>query len=251
MPRPAPTVDEGTTVHSKAHRPPTPAGSVSAVVGHIDMRSSGAPGLRERKKRQTRVDLIEAALTLSARQGYEATTVGQIADAAEVSARTFARYFPTKDGVILALLSDLTEAVNAELEQVRLEVAPLGALLTAQIAMLRRTAEDTGPLPPERLVSLLRIVGESPTLRLLAIEIRTRETANAVARRLNTTPEDRRVRLVSGVWAAIVGDALLTLSVQRSLLDDGAEIPGIFERLIIDNFEEFLGIADDVHKEFH
>ena len=98
------------------------------VVSHTQRRT---PGLRERKKLRTRSCLIEAALTLAERQGYEATTVEQIADTAEVSARTFARYFPTKNGVFVSLLDDLTAAAAAELDQVPADVPLLWALRIA------------------------------------------------------------------------------------------------------------------------
>jgi len=58
-------------------------------------------GLRERKKEQTRVAIQREALRLIAEHGYEATTCEQIAAAAEVSAATLFRYFPTKEDIVL------------------------------------------------------------------------------------------------------------------------------------------------------
>jgi AcrR family transcriptional regulator len=63
--------------------------------------SPPAHGLRERKKAKTRATIQRHALRLFREQGYEATTVEQIADAAEVSPSTFFRYFPTKEDVVL------------------------------------------------------------------------------------------------------------------------------------------------------
>jgi AcrR family transcriptional regulator len=63
---------------------------------------AGRPGLRERKQAKTRAAIRECALRLFQAQGYEATTVEQIADAAEVLPSTFFRYFPTKEDLILA-----------------------------------------------------------------------------------------------------------------------------------------------------
>ena len=69
---------------------------MTAVVNLLD---DATPGLRERKKQRTRATLISAAVKLCLEQGYEHTTVDQIAAAAEVSPRTFSRYFATKDAV--------------------------------------------------------------------------------------------------------------------------------------------------------
>lgn len=58
-------------------------------------------GLRERKKLKTRIAIRRATYRLIDEQGYEATTIEQIAEAAEVSASTVFRYFPTKEDIVL------------------------------------------------------------------------------------------------------------------------------------------------------
>ncbi|MHA5049190.1 TetR/AcrR family transcriptional regulator [Streptomyces sp. SD15] len=67
--------------------------------------TSSAPepqlGLRERKKRKTRIAIRDATYRLIQQQGYEATTIEQIAEAAEVSPSTVFRYFPTKEDIVL------------------------------------------------------------------------------------------------------------------------------------------------------
>lgn len=59
-------------------------------------------GLRARKKRRTRRALADAAMRLFAEQGYDATTVAQIAESAEVSTKTFFNYFPAKEDVMFS-----------------------------------------------------------------------------------------------------------------------------------------------------
>ena len=68
--------------------------------------------------------LIDAAMDLCSRNGYEHTTVEQIAAAADVSPRTFSRYFATKDAVFLTLIEDYVEQVSLELASIPADVGP-------------------------------------------------------------------------------------------------------------------------------
>lgn len=70
-------------------------------------------GLRERKRRQTRERISQAAMTLFIEQGFEATTIDQIAEAADVSKRGFFDYFPTKEDVVAAWQDEFAEALLA------------------------------------------------------------------------------------------------------------------------------------------
>jgi len=63
-------------------------------------------GLRERSKARRRAAIIRAAYELFAERGYDATTVADIAEAAEVSPRTVAMYFPAKQDIALSRFSD-------------------------------------------------------------------------------------------------------------------------------------------------
>jgi AcrR family transcriptional regulator len=219
------------------------SGNLTSMSVHFDPSD---PGLRERKKLRTRALLIDAALDLAARQGYEHTTVEQIAEAVEVSPRTFARYFPTKDSAILALLDHLTSAVNAELEVIPTDVPPFEALLAANIAMLRR-ADGAGAMTISRITALLRIVNASPTLQILAIDLRTQETTDALTKRLSSTYDDRTIQLISATWAAIIASAWGALGTDAQPISTTAtDLPELMHRLLVETFSEFAEVSSDL-----
>jgi AcrR family transcriptional regulator len=94
-------------------------------------------GLQQRNKQRTRRELAEAAAHLFIEHGYDATTVQDIVDAADVSPRTFFRYFPCKEDVITAIASiTMDEAINhlASLDQSACLRAALQAMLTVSLA---------------------------------------------------------------------------------------------------------------------
>jgi AcrR family transcriptional regulator len=74
-----------------------------------------AEGLRERKKQRTREQIIEAAMGLFAERGYHATTIADIAEAADVAPRTFFSYFPSKEAVVFHNVDRDMDALAAAL----------------------------------------------------------------------------------------------------------------------------------------
>lgn len=70
-------------------------------------------GLRERRQKETRADILRVSRDLFLEKGYEATTMEQIAEKADVSAGTLYNYFPSKDEIFLAVMS-VEIAIDAE-----------------------------------------------------------------------------------------------------------------------------------------
>jgi AcrR family transcriptional regulator len=69
------------------------------------------PGLRERKKQRTRETIARAAHELFAERGYHATTLPEIAEAADVSTRTIFAYFPSKEDILFSNFTVMKEAL--------------------------------------------------------------------------------------------------------------------------------------------
>jgi AcrR family transcriptional regulator len=169
-------------------------------------------GLRELKKQRTRAMLISAALDLCVRQGYEQTTVEQIAAVAEVSARTFSRYFATKDAVMLAFLDDVIALVASELVRQPPELGDLDAVCAAHLAAFEKTRITVaGGLTAERLLAGARVFTSSAPLMQATMGFRPAVLLEALAKRMGVSTDDRRLALISSVWNAIMTTALVAL----------------------------------------
>lgn len=169
--------------------------------------SKPAPGLRERKKAKTRATIQRHALRLFREQGYEATTVEQIAEAAEVSPSTFFRYFRTKEDV--ALYDDLDPLFIAAFEAQPPEVSPIQALRRAwRQVFTGLTAEET-----ERVWERGRLILAVPELRMRMLDQLAEGinlVAEVLARRLGREAGDFAVRTYAGALIGALLSAMLT-----------------------------------------
>jgi AcrR family transcriptional regulator len=121
--------------------------------------SKPEPDWRQRKKTATRERIQACALRLFADQGYEATTVEQIAAAAGVSHMTFFRYFPTKEDVVL---SDGHDPLITELIEQTPQTLPLvQRIRTALIQGLRQVYDSDR----DTLLAQNQLVISTPALR--------------------------------------------------------------------------------------
>ncbi|HEX9035900.1 MAG TPA: TetR family transcriptional regulator [Ktedonobacterales bacterium] len=161
------------------------------------------PGLRERKKAKTRAAIQRCALRLFMEQGYEETTIEQIAEAAEVSPSTFFRYFPTKEDV--ALYDDLDPVLIASFNAQPAEMNPIQAMRAALRAVFESLPHEELERQWERSSLLLTV----PELRMRLLDQFTdlnSEMTQMIAKRARRRPDDFAVRAYSG---ALLG-ALLT-----------------------------------------
>lgn len=166
------------------------------------MTTSAPAGLRARKKARTRAAIREHALRLFEKQGYAATTIEQIAAAADVSPSTFFRYFPTKEDTVLA--DDYDAPMVAAMRAQPPDVAPIEAVRRG----IREVFDQISDEDWQREQRRQRIFLGVPELRARALQqyMETIEMlGHAVAERAGRPADDFASRVLAG---AVIGAAL-------------------------------------------
>lgn len=165
-----------------------------------------ALGLRERKKAKTRAAIQRHALRLFREQGYTATTVEQIADAAEISPSTFFRYFPTKEDVVLYDAFD--PILFAEFEAQPEELSPIEAIRNAIRAVFSGLSPEE--IAEQRERGMLTLSAPEVRMRMLdEVLTASQALAELVAKRVGRRADDVAVRtFVGAVIGAVMGAVL-------------------------------------------
>jgi len=166
------------------------------------MTSSLPTGLRERKKAKTRAAIRAHAMRLFEEQGYAATTVDQIAEAADVSQSTFFRYFPTKEEVVLT--DDYDPPMIAELRAQPPDVGPVEAIRRSIRAIYDQLTPEEWDQEGRRQL----LIQSVPELRARNAEQYARIIGllgSAVAERAGLPADDFSSRVLAG---AVIGAAL-------------------------------------------
>jgi AcrR family transcriptional regulator len=190
-------------------------------------------GLRERKKQRTREAIVEAALRLFDERGFEATTIADIAEAADIAPRTFFGYFPSKDDVVFADFQETFDGLSARLDDRLAEETAIDAIR----AWIEERLGEADALD-ERERCRKRLISESEALaahnRTLMGHVEEL-LAGHIARDLGDQPDDVRPRMIA---SAVIG-ALSALDVKGA---DGSESPPTPEEalVIVDEALTFL-----------
>jgi AcrR family transcriptional regulator len=159
-------------------------------------------GLRERKKRQTREAIAAAALELFERQGYAATTIAQIAAAADVSPRTVFGYFASKEELVFPDEAEWYARLEARINgRPPEETAP---------EALRAWIEETMPEwegREDEIHARARVIAGDDGLRARKahnLERAHELLTNAIARDLGRSPEELEPRMAAAATTAIL-----------------------------------------------
>ncbi|NVI86210.1 TetR family transcriptional regulator [Actinomadura sp. BRA 177] len=180
--------------------------------------------LRERKKLRTRRAIQDHALRLFSEHGYDATTVEQIAAAAEISPSTFFRYFPTKEDVVV---TDEYDPIMAEvIRDQPPELTPLDALR----AMLREMLPQLYADDLEVIRMRLQLTADVPALRARTFES-MRGTfellSEAIGERTGRAADDSDVEAFSWAVLGVMQAALYRLIDGKVTYE---ELPDLLDR---------------------
>ncbi len=183
-----------------------------------------AAGLRERKKARTRAAIREHAVRLFQAQGYGATTIEQIAAAAEVSPATFFRYFPTKEDVVL---QDDVDIITLEaLEEQPADLGPIAAFRAAAAAVRAQLSDAD----KQRFAETTRLTFTVPEIRARAVDelVRTTDVITAaIAARIGASADDFAARTMAG---AIIG-VIMAATMPWQAVGDGSDMDEMFDRI--------------------
>ncbi len=193
--------------------------ATTAALDRAGTRTAPTPGWAARMARTKRA-LADAAVDLFIRQGYEETSIEEIAAAAGVSRRTFFRYFPTKEAVILEpMVDDINQFVE------RLEARPRDESILDSLLVVSGEQKAGNPYLPTAM-RLYRAVRSTPqlggTVSTFLDHFRNSIAAWA-APRLGRSPDDLHVQLIAA-GATAAREAALRLWAEG---DDPTALPAI------------------------
>ncbi|MET8422394.1 TetR family transcriptional regulator [Nocardia sp. NPDC004860] len=175
------------------------------------VKTAAGGGLRERKKERTRRTIRTEAFRLFREQGYNETTVEQIAAAADISPSTFFRYFPSKEQVALA--DDLDPIMIAAIEKQPKELSMLAAFKQATLDSFASLSPEEFAFEQQR-VELLYSIPELRGAVAREFERSIELIVEIIARRTGRSADDFEVRAfagaLSGAMIAFIGDAPFT-----------------------------------------
>ncbi len=207
------------------------------VNASITSEPSGAPvhpGLRQRKKDSSRRAIEDAAWELFAEQGYEETSINDIAERADVAPRTFFRYFPTKEAVMYPQFEELLQAVRDEFHK-RPAEEPVITSLFESFEVLSGSLEGEASRTRQRMDMMKRPGQHPPGTEYFRTRL-AEATAELVLEREGNSEEARmRARLASGVVSLLIDTAhncWIEAGARESLHDVGERCRGMMGDLI-------------------
>ena len=176
-------------------------------------------GLRARKKAETKQEIVEAALTLFEKRGYDETTIEDIADAAAVSPRTVFRYFTSKEDLVFMGQDDENRRIAAAVAN-----APRrNDLVTSFMEGVHTVLFGEHAAPTDHILRAQKLMAKVPALRDAQARL-LKETERWLTKALTPAGMSRRQAAQRELFAA-VALAALDVTLRRWLAAGGKGTP--------------------------
>lgn len=190
--------------------------------------SFGTVTLRERKRERTRRAVVDAAVELFERDGYEQTTVADIAAAAEIGTRTFFSYFPTKEDVLFPEGDARIAAAVHAIATREPDEGPADVLLRA----LRIVGADSDDLTSRLAALRLRFIMEVPSVRGRALQLQADGQLQIATHLAAAFPDRLDPVTAAALTGAFIGavTAALQMLVKDGHPGDPAELQQVVQR---------------------
>lgn len=199
------------------------------------------PSLRDRKKDATRQTIEDAAWELFSERGYDATTVQDIADRANVAPRTFFRYFPTKEAVLYPELDDVMAELAAAFAARPAEEPALVALVAAMDAI----ADELGDEQERKFqrFEMLKRAGHAASSGFV-----TARVADAVAQMVRDRARDQpecelQARLAAGILSVV-----MTISNEEWVETAGQTTIESEAKRCFETIRHLVGVTTEMHR---
>jgi AcrR family transcriptional regulator len=177
--------------------------------------TSAGAGLKQRRMARTKAEIQRSALKLFRKQGFEETTVSQIAEAAEVSPMTVFRYFATKEDI--ALWDDFDQALVAQIRRAPGNEDVITLVASVLLTSLTETSEDARMA----MFARLELAATTPALRARGFD-NLYQTQQAVASALDAESSTDRLRNSVAVGACL---AALSTALFQWAMGQGKDDP--------------------------
>jgi AcrR family transcriptional regulator len=203
------------------------------------------PGLRERKKAETRLAISDVATRLFIERGFESVTVAEVAEAANVSVNTVFNYFPSKEELFFDRGREVRSATSRAIRARKHGESAVAALRRD----FRKTMKgEGGRLFAQRVRPFVETIERSPALQArarLLIEESEHELVDTLIEETRAARDDATARAVAAMIVGVQGMVLREFRQRLMAGDPDQVLRSAVSRLAERGFELLLGAAGD------
>jgi AcrR family transcriptional regulator len=167
---------------------------------------------------------IDVELTLLAQQGFDSTSMAQIAEATGIAAEDVARTIGTKDAIVLNVAGAMLTDVVKALADVDPQTPVVEALLAAHSSVLSDVIDGTGPVTLQRMKSMSIAITSSAELQKKVAAQRIEMLSDVLADHFGTSMADRSVQQGLKVWSAVLAATYMDVLDKQGRFDPGVNV---------------------------